>query len=122
MYSNSRELFIDYLWGVSYFNQYGLSKSLIFNQSIIILAILGVGLCLNLGSLIILTSKYNKRSSKMADILEHLSDGAVNSKLSVIENDGDDLKKTKEACERCSKLYFIPGASQCLNFSSFTGV
>lgn len=34
-------------------NQNGLSKSLIFNQPIIILAILGVGLCLNLGSLII---------------------------------------------------------------------
>nr|WP_320024622.1 uroporphyrinogen decarboxylase family protein [uncultured Acetobacterium sp.] len=32
------------------------------------------------------------------------------------------FEKTKEACERCGKLYFIPGASHGLNFGCFPGV
>ena len=31
-------------------------------------------------------------------------------------------EKVETACRRCGKLYFIPGASQGLNISSFPGV
>lgn len=75
------------------FNQNGLIASSVLNQPLIILANLGVALCLNLGSLVILSSKYTDRSTKIAHILEHLLDEAVNTELSVIENDPDELSQ-----------------------------
>ncbi|MDK2961570.1 MAG: hypothetical protein PWP20_696 [Eubacteriaceae bacterium] len=62
-----------------------------------------------------LIKKYGEKITFMGDIDSGVIDFPGWTKEIIME-------KTKEACERCGKLYFIPSASHGLNFGCFPGV
>jgi hypothetical protein len=88
-------------------NKNDLSASLIFNQPIINLAILGVSLCLNLGSLMIISSKYSEHTSKLNGILERLSVGELDIDLAGIDDATDDLSMAVIAVANNIKAYAV---------------
>lgn len=96
-------LFSSMVFAILNFNR--LSEPIMFNQSIIILAISGVGICLNLGLLIIISSKYLNKISKYNVILERLSSGEVNIDLSEIEDDTVDLSMLITAMAKNTKVH-----------------
>jgi Methyl-accepting chemotaxis protein len=87
------------------FNQNGPSEFFIHYYSTIILAILGVGFCLNLGSLLSLSSKHNERSSTLADVLERLSVGEIDIDLIAIDDATDKLGQAVLAMTNKMRVY-----------------
>ncbi len=71
--------------------QYDFTEIFKDNRPIPILMVLGLGLCLNLGSSMMLKAKIKKRSSVLVDILKRLSEGDTNIEVDGFDHHRDEL-------------------------------